>query len=178
MTARAAALSRSLLAILCGTLAACSSFEARWRAAGNPAAAQGRTRWEGRWTSEKHTTPGGGPDGGRLRAVLTELHVPAGSHLPPGPASGRGRALRADFRAHWSVFAASYRLTLEPVPGSPTEFRGTHELPAVFGGAYRYTARIAGDRFTARYDSSYDSGTFTLRRVPFPRENRPPDSGH
>lgn len=179
MTARLSATVAPLLAaMLCGALAACSSFDAQWRAAEKPATAPGLTRWEGVWTSAKHAAPGGGPAGGRLRAVLTELHIPAGSYLPPGPAPGRGSPLRADFRANWSAFAASYRLTLSPVPGSPTEFRGSHELPAIFGGTYRYTARIAGDRFTARYDSSYDRGTFTLRRIPAAKDSPPPHTPH
>ena len=73
--------------------------------------------------------------------------------------------LRADFRANWLIFASSYTMTLTPVSGSPADYRGTHELPALFGGTYRYAAHISGDRFTARYDSSYDHGTFDLARV-------------
>ena len=179
MTARlAATVSRPLLAILCGALAACSSFDAKWRAAENPATAQGRTRWEGRWTSAKHTSREGGPEGGRLRAVLTELHIPAGSYLQPGPPHGPGNPLRADFRANWLAFASSYHMTLTPVPGARTDYRGTHELPAIFGGTYRYTARIAGDRFTARYESSYDRGTFTLQRLRRAKDSLPVDSRH
>lgn len=177
MTARfAATAARPLLALLCGALAACSSFDAKWRAAENPG--PGVSRWEGRWMSEKHTAQPGVPAGGKLRAVLTELHVPAGSYLPPGPAPGLGRPMRADFHAHWLAFTSDYAMTLTPVPGSSAKFRGTHELPAIFGGTYRYSARIAGDRFTAFYDSSYDCGTFTLQRLRGPKVFRPPDSPH
>ncbi len=128
--------------------------------------------------SEKHRALAGGPAGGKLRAVLTEQVSPAGSYLPPGPTPGGGRTLRADFRAHWLAFASSYAMTLTPVPGSATKFRGTHELPAIFGGTYRYSARVAGDQFTAFYDSSYDCGTFTLQRLRGPKVFRPPDSPH
>lgn len=178
MTARATQISRALLALCCGALAACSSFNARWQAAGNAAPGSGVTRWEGRWESAQHKVRGGAADGGRLRAVLTETHAAPGSFLPPGPASGTGRPLRADFRANWKSFATSYTLTLTPVPGSRTDFRGTHELPAIFGGTYRYTARIRGDHFTARYDSNYDRGTFTLRRVAPANESPPAHSRH
>ncbi len=160
MTSRAARISRALLALGCGALAACSSFDAQWQAAENSAPTSGVTRWEGRWASAQHTVRGGAPEGGRLRAVLAEMQ------LPPGPPAERGRPLRADFRANWKSFASSYTMTLTPVPGSPTDFRGTHELPAIFGGTYRYTARIRGDRCMAHYSSSYDRGTFTLRRLP------------
>ena len=137
---------RPLLALLCCALAACSSFDAKWRAAQSPA-----TRWDGRWVSEKHTAPGGGPAGGRLRCVLTE--------------TGGAHALRADFHANWLLFSSNYTMTLTPVKNSRTDFRGTHDLPAMFGGTYRYTAHIDGGRFTARYDSSHDRGTFDLTRV-------------
>ena len=136
---------RQLLAVLCGALTACSSFDAKWRTAKSPA-----TRWAGRWTSEKHTTPGGGPSGGRLRCVLEK----APTH-----------ARRADFHANWKIFSSDYTMTLTPANNSRTDFHGTHDLPKMFGGTYRYTAHISGDRFTARYDSSYDHGTFDLTRV-------------
>lgn len=150
---------RLLLVMLCGALAACSSFDARWRAA-----TPGASRWEGRWTSEKHAAlGGGGPAGGRLRCILT-------------PADAQ--AQRAEFRANWLVFAGDYSMALKPVPGSRTDFRGTHDLPSIFGGTYRYTAHIRGDDFTARYDSSYDHGIFRLRRVPAAKDSVPGDTRH
>lgn len=141
----------------CALLSACSSFDRKWRTAESPA-----TCWDGRWISEKHAAPGGGPAGGRLRCLLTEA---ATNCFPKRPGIKPAKALQADFRANWLAFASSYTMTLTPLPGSRTDYRGTHELPAMFGGTYRYTARIAGDHFTARYDSSYDRGTFDLRRV-------------
>ncbi len=151
---------RLLLAILCGALAACSSFEAKWRAAKSPA-----TRWDGRWTSAKHMS-GGGPAGGRLRCVLEEAPLARGCFpAKPRPEPGRAPVLGAAFHANWLLFASTYSMTLTPEKNSRTNFRGTHDLPAIFGGTYRYAAHISGDRFTARYDSSYDHGSFDLTRV-------------
>ena len=152
---------RPLLAVLCGALTACSAFDAKWRARQSMA-----TRWDGRWTSEKHTAPGGGPAGGRLRCVLEETSIATGCFsAKPRPRPETTQALRADFHANWKIFSSDYTMTLTPVKNSDTDFRGTHELPAIFGGTYHYTAHISGDRFTAHYDSSYDHGAFDLTRV-------------
>ncbi|MCE9609666.1 MAG: hypothetical protein K8R23_05605 [Chthoniobacter sp.] len=152
---------RLVLVAWCSALAACSSFDAQWRAAEKSATAPTAIRWEGRWTSTKHAGPGG-PEGGRLRAVL----------VPDAAGS-----LRATFRANWKLFTSDYTLVLTPT-GAPGQFRGTHELPAIFGGTYRYTARIGGGQFTARYDSIYDCGTFNLRQLPVVKDSRPTHSGH
>ncbi len=161
-----AVIARLILSMAIVASGACSSFDAKWRAAEKAAGPNGPTRWDGRWTSAKHRGKNGAAEGGRLRAVLAEVRVatncsPEKSAVKPGTRTD----LRADFHANWLIFASSYSMTLKPVPGSPTEFRGTHELPAVFGGTYRYTARRVGDRLNATYDSSYDRGTFELTRV-------------
>ena len=151
----------------------CSSFDSRWKTAAAPNSPA--SRWDGRWTSEKHRAPGGdGPAGGRLRAVLTGLD-------PNGLPTQRitpSTKLRADFHANWLIFASSYTVTLEPVSGSRTDFRGTHELPKLFGGTYRYDSRLAGDRLSARYTSSYDHGTFALQRIPARRDSPPAHARH
>ena len=153
---------RLLLVLLCGALAACSSFDADWRAVKNPANPRGPTRWDGRWTSEKDTALGGGPAGGRLRCVLAET---ATNCFPAKKAAPPGQELTAHFHANWLLFSSNLTMTLTPVGGSRTDFRGTHDLPAIFGGTYRYTAHISGDHFTARYDSTHGRGTFDLTRV-------------
>lgn len=156
---------RLLLVLLCAVLPACSSFEAKWHAAKTPA-----TRWDGRWTSEKHTAPGGGPAGGRLRCVL----VPASGSAFMGLSQPRveHQVFSADFHANWLWFSSDYKMFLWSKkslnslrPSLPVDYSGWHILPNIFGGVYRYSARIAGDHFTARYDSSYDHGTFDLTRV-------------
>ena len=135
--------------------AGCSSFQGKWDAAGAPGKFQNASRWDGRWTSARHKNGAGQPEGGRLRCVME-------------PASEA--RIVAHFHANWQAFAANYEVTFSPkTPGGKKaggglEFRGTHELPKAFGGLYRYDARIAGDHFNARYDSSYDSGQFELTR--------------
>ena len=145
----------SLLLVLaaCG---GCSSFPKKWEAAGQPGEYKRASRWDGRWTSARHKNAAGAPDGGRLRCVMQ----PA--------ANGK---LVAHFRANWQAFAANYEVDFSPkspVRGSKLEgvmdFRGTHDLPKALGGTYRYDARIVGDHFSARYDSSYDSGKFEMTR--------------
>jgi hypothetical protein len=153
------------LALLAGLGSGCSSFDRHWEAA---ACSPTATRWEGRWTSEKHRTMEGGPVGGRLLAVVE----------PEAK-----QALNAHFHANWMIFSNDYRLTLEPVAPetnrtSGRKYRGTHELPKLFGGPYRYEAGISGDRFTARYTSTYDHGTFALQRVKMSKDCFPPHAGH
>lgn len=155
---------RLALLLLCTLFAACSSFDRQWKSAASSPTA---TRWEGRWTSELHKTSSGF-SGGRLRAVLE-----------PAP---EGK-LTAHFHANWKIFSSDYTMTLNPNgPVRPRakvrEFVGTHDLPKAFGGTYRYEAQIAGDDFKARYDSSYDTGIFTLRRLPNAKVYASAHAGH
>jgi hypothetical protein len=134
---------------LCLLFGACASFDPRWRAADGTAKSHYATRWDGRWTSTKHHAPGGGVEGGRLRCVLEH--------------AGGGK-LDAHFHANFMWFSANYSVTLEPKKGgAKSEFRGTQELPKLFGGTYWYEARVTKDHFMAHYDSSYDTGVFDLR---------------
>ena len=158
-------IARLVLAALTLACSACSSFHREWEAAAGRSTA---TRWEGHWRSAKHKTPRGGAAGGRLRAIFE-----------PAP---QGR-LAARFHANWLAFASSYEMTFEPVAG-PTRgqgaraFRGAHALSPLFGGVYRYDALLAGDRFTARYDSSYDNGAFALQRLRMAKDCCPPHARH
>ena len=138
------------LATLCLLFAACAAFDPRWRSADGTAKSRYATRWDGRWTSAQHHTLNGGSEGGRLRCVLERA----------------GGKLDAHFHANFLCFSANYNVTLEPKKGGgPSDFQGTQELPAIFGGTYWYAARITKDRFVAHYDSSYDNGTLDLRRA-------------
>ena len=146
----------SALLLVVALCSGCSSFQRKWDAAGKPGRFQQASRWDGRWTSARHKTAAGAPDGGRLRCVVE-------------PAASSGMV--AHFHANWQAFAADYTVNFTPPTAAKTqagrgvvELRGTHELPKLFGGTYRYEARIAGDRFRARYDSSYDTGTFEMTR--------------
>jgi hypothetical protein len=139
------------VASLCLLFGACASFDPRWRAADGTAKSRYATRWDGRWTSAKHRTPTGKAESGRLRCVLEH--------------AGGGK-LDAHFHANFLFFSANYSMTLEPKKGGgKSEFRGTQDLPKIFGGTYSYKARITKDHFVTHYDSSYDNGTFDLRRV-------------
>lgn len=136
--------------------AGCSSFQAKWDAVGKPGKYQNASRWDGHWTSARHKTAAGAPHGGRLRCVIEP---------------GADDRIMAHFRANWQAFAANYDVEFSPKEsgrgkkrGAATEFSGTHELPKMFGGIYRYGVTIKGDRFTACYDSSYDAGTFEMTR--------------
>lgn len=154
----------ALLLVLCGLCSACSSFDARWKAAANG----GGERWDGRWTSAKHVTAGGSPEGGRLRAV-TE--------------TGPNKTLIAHFHANWKIFATNYSVTLDPKKAGnrgavAREFSGTQELPKMFGGTYHYEARLDGDRFDALYHSSYDHGTFALQKVQNAKDYDPAHARH
>ena len=143
---------RSILGLLTGLFGACSSFDTQWK---NAAHGDGATRWDGRWTSEKHHKSDGSAMGGRLRCVLEPKEA--------------GK-MAANFHANWLIFSGNYTVVLEPVKtgGHHTgmqAYRGTHELPAAFGGVYHYDATVDASHFAARYTSSYDHGTFALQRV-------------
>lgn len=137
------------VASLCLLFGACASFDPQWLAADGSAKSHYATRWDGRWTSAKHKALGGEPESGRLRCVLAHAH------------DGK---LDVHFHANFLCFSANYSVTLEPKKGgSKSDFQGTQELPKIFGGVYRYDARLEKNHFVAHYDSSYDTGTFDLR---------------
>ncbi len=143
-----------VFALLVSALGAgCSSFQKKWDAVGAPGKYEHASRWDGRWTSAHHKGAGGEPEGGRLRCVV-EPH---------------GAQFTAHFHANWAAFSADYTVPFAPKAGDgkkhqPMEFSGAHELPKIFGGTYHYDAEMARDRFTARYSSTYDTGTFALTR--------------
>jgi hypothetical protein len=135
--------------------AGCSSFDAKWGTAGR-ARSRYASRWDGRWTSEHHKTLSGSPSGGRLRCVIEPVD---------------DKRLVAHFHANWLTFSGDYSVPLKAkrtVPhrgsASAVEFAGTHELPKAFGGVYQYVAWISSNRFTGRYNSTYDRGRFEMTR--------------
>jgi hypothetical protein len=149
---------RCLLLLSVVLLGGCTSFDRQWNAAGQGTG--GATRWDGRWSSGTRKETDGSPHGGRLRCVLE-----------PQP----GQQLLAHFHANWLIFSGNYDLPLQPAspvakPGKARDYRGTHDLPWVFGGTYRYTATIDPVHFIAHYTSNYDTGVFTLHRVPSDKE--------
>ena len=146
-------LARLSAAMLLALFAGCSSFHKKWDAVGQPGRLQHASRWEGRWTSGHHKKVTGAPEGGRLRCVIEPVS---------------DARILAHFHANWQAFSADYSVPFDVTlrsRGEPVAFRGTHDLPKIFGGTYHYDARIVGDRFRARYASSYDAGTFEMTRL-------------
>jgi hypothetical protein len=144
---------RSFLMLLAGLLAACSSFDQRWKDAGS--GKDGMTRWDGQWKSGKNIYLDGAHHHGRLRCVLAPL---------------ADKKLNAYFHANWLMFSGNFDVMLLPVKAGPRrqnarEFEGTHELPAAFGGVYHYRATIVGDHLKSDYSCSIDEGIFELTRV-------------
>ena len=151
-------MSRAVFALtLCALLAlsGCASFEREWKADRQREIADSKPapfagRWDGRWTSARHTAPSGGPAGGRLRCILTQTD---------------DRHYRAKFKANWMIFASGYSVVFQTERrGGALLIRGDHDIGALFGGIYRYGGRITPSRFSATYDSSYDRGTFEMAR--------------
>ncbi len=145
----------SILVLFASQLAAyCTTFDQQWNAAG-----QGRSKascWDGRWASGTRKETNGSAHGGRLRAVIEPQ---------------ADRSLMAHFHANWLIFSGNYDMTFQPAPGNSRrghiqEYKGTHDLPKIFGGTYHYTARVVGDHLTASYTCNYDRGTFDLHRLP------------
>jgi len=145
----------AVLSLLCG----CSSFESRWKAAGETTPAVPHNlegRWQGSWTSE-----GDGHTGG-LRCIIT--HKQDDIYL-------------ADFHAtFWNIFQFGYSIDLKATEVSPTryQFSGDSDLGWLAGGNYHYegTAEVAGDSktdaFNCTYKSSADHGRFDMMRPPGP----------
>ncbi len=142
-----------VLALCLLACSGCSSFDRDWRAAAQrPGHRVDRMSgaWDGKWTSERHRLPDGQAAGGRLRCIFTKEDA---THY------------RARFHANWLCFATGYETTFETKQrGDGLDFRGTHDLGAIFGGVYRYEGRVTPDRFVAHFASRFDSGAFDLHR--------------
>ena len=137
---------RICLCLLALSLAACSSYESRWR---QPHfAAGGKDKFEGSyvgtWASTSH--PG---TGGRLWCIVTKKS---------------GNAYLAEFKATWhGVFSSEHAVVLK-MSGKGI-FAGETEIKMWIGsGAYRCTGTMSGSALTASYDASYDKGSFNLHR--------------
>jgi hypothetical protein len=102
--------------------------------------------WEGRWESSRRAN-----SGDRLQCRLQKVE------------SG---LYRADFRAFWHGLSGAYPVDLiTHQEGGCLYFEGTHQLPKIQGGLYRYEGFIAGDELRAWYNSKYDTGEFRLKRA-------------
>jgi hypothetical protein len=136
-------------------LSGCSSFESRWKAAGEnssiaPHSLEGR--WEGNWVSD-----GNGHQGG-LRCIVT--HKESDIYL-------------ADFHAtFWKIFQFGYSIDLKATEVGPKryQFTGDSDLGWLAGGKYHYdgASELGGngkaDSFACTYKSADDHGRFNMTR--------------
>lgn len=144
------------LAVAALALSGCASFERDWKRAERQPEIRSSAesdafmgRWDGHWTSAKHRTSKGFA-GGRLRCLLTKVD---------------DRQYEARFKANWMLFTSSYKMLLSVERlGNELRLAGEHKLTPLFGGVYRYAGKVTPIHFSATYDSTYDSGTFEMRR--------------
>ncbi len=135
-------------ALLCG----CRSFEKDWAAVPASAGGTGNQalgtaslpitgRWIGTWQNTNNT------HAGPLRAVVWQESE---------------NRLRARFHAGWGSRSGSFTSPLDGAwNGSRYAFTGRRRI---FGVLIETTGDITADNFSARYDSRFDRGTFTLHR--------------
>ena len=152
-----------VLVLVASQFTACSSFDTHWKDAAQTK--NSATRWDGIWKSGQKVYANGENHHGRLRCVLEPV-APEKSSKSVNERSAKDRRLNAYFHANWLIFSGNYDIVLEPVPGKPHQYRGTHDLPAVFGGRYQYAATITDDHFAACYTCGIDRGVFDLHQVP------------
>ena len=72
------------------------------------------------------------------------------------------------YRASWSrVFSAAFTLEAKVQPFGRDRWliRSEKDLGPVFGGTFRSNGTVAGDTFTARYESRMDNGEMVMQRV-------------
>ena len=137
---------RHLLFIAVGlVLSGCvsPSFERAWK---KPSGESPTQKWAGSWESERHGAKG------RLRAVTG------------APKDGR---VDVFFEAGWHGFTTAYPVLLASEnKGGTFLISGQHDLKSfIGGGVYTYSGTMTGDLFFTRYQSKYDTGTFTLKPV-------------
>lgn len=148
----------------------CAGFDRQWASAPKASARDPFVgQWDGKWTSSKR--PG---EGGRLSCVLAPVPLIQCEHEGgSGTTVINGYArppvnpgcYEAAFHAHWKLFTSNYTALFHTEKsGRVLLFSGYHDLPAIFGGKYEFEGRITPEHFTAKYKSTYDFGSFDLRR--------------
>ena len=105
-------------------------------------------RWAGTWQNTNNA------HGGDLRAIV-----------PPGDSSSR----RVRFFATWGGHSGSFTSPLQVTQtGDIATFVGRRRL---LGFLITTRGQAVNGRFDATYQSAFDNGTFTLRRVEAPTAN-------
>ncbi|MEQ1859687.1 MAG: hypothetical protein ABMA13_07115 [Chthoniobacteraceae bacterium] len=158
-----------LIAAATVLLPGCVTYEREWRLWNPPPAKESRNfyskseppptpqssfdgRWLGRWTSDRHRKPFSSEmEGGELRCIFTRIDP---------------YRYRANFRAEWMLGASTYLTQLYGKQrGNTLHLHGQDQVSRIFGGIYTYDGKVTPNHFTLRYDSSYDSGTFEMRKL-------------
>ncbi|MFP4052262.1 MAG: hypothetical protein ACLFV7_00175 [Phycisphaerae bacterium] len=106
-------------------------------------------RWEGQWNSD------GIHGSGKLLSAIRK--------------TGQGEYL-ATFVAKFGGGLFTHRsrdvvLTVTSRQDGRWEFKGQKDLGMLNGGMYTYTGSVDQDRFTAKYESSFDTGEFRMERI-------------
>lgn len=152
-------LKNTLFAILAFLLGGCSSFGTDWKeaAVSTPATEFSlEGAWEGKWLSSAsgHSGP--------LRCVIRE--EPDSDVIPEETDSDR---FRARYHARWGpLFTFEYTLPMEAHREGPLHY--TLEGEADLGwpwGNYRYRGEVVGERFSAKYWTELDHGSFEMTRA-------------
>jgi hypothetical protein len=137
---------RLCLCLLAFSLAACSSYDSRWR---HPHfAAGGKDKFEGSYAGTWSSTSYPGT-GGKLWCIVTKKS---------------GKEYLAEFKATWhGVFSSEHAVVLKK--RTDGTFSGETEIQMWIGsGSYRCAGTMNGSALTASYDATYDRGAFTLSR--------------
>jgi hypothetical protein len=137
-----------LIAVLALLSAGCRSFERDWKAAAHvaiPSTDPLGGRWIGTWQNTNNA------HGGDLRAIV-----------PPADSSNR----RVRFFATWGGHSGSFTSPLQVTQtGDIATFVGRRRI---LGFLITTRGQAGHGRFDATYQSVFDNGTFTLRRVEAP----------
>lgn len=148
-----------------GTIS-CTGWPRGWNVAKRARTAEGPGgAWIGTWKSHStgHT--------GNLRCAV----FPVKSATPPAPTAPiasksdpNGQIWEYRYRASWArILCAGFTvdcLAHQNQDGS-WSVTGSRDLGPVLGGIFTHQATVDGDRLEAKYQSSADEGTLSLRRV-------------
>ena len=138
-------------------LAACSSFDNRWKSEPVPSIPNTLAgKWNGQWASFAGHR-------GNLRAIIQ----PVTSTTRPAATQPAARLYHATFQSTWGLLnVAEYTVDFTATPTDDGEtFSGQNDLGPLSGGIYRYAGVLHLNDLQTLYSASLDHGTFTLHRA-------------